>query len=1048
MAAPQTRKFIVLANLGLVLLTAPGHSQTLYAFGNPTSEEQMYIEYINRARANPTAEGVRLAATTDTEVTSNYTYFGVDLNMMKSEFAAIPGAPPLAPHASLTIAARGHSQWMLTTGSQAHNETDPDNTPWDRFTAAGYEFSNLNAGENINAYAKSVWHGHAGLEVDWGYSLGGMQDPRGHRDTIHNPDLREIGVGVVMGTNSTVNPAAGPQLVTQDFGTRYSSPNLGTGVAYYDLNANNFYDIGEGISGLTVNMNGTTTYCTTAAGGGWVVPAPSTSAATRTMTFSGLNVNQTASIVFPLNKNAKADLNLTYSPPAITSASITAAGSPHNLTFTTVGGATGYVWKRSSVSIAPAENCENVANFTSSTTGTYSVVNTSVKQQGSSSFHLANFTGSSQSFQLSGVYYGVANPSVSFQSLLGYSSTSESYKVQIKEEGASTWQDVYSQTGYGGWGEAGFTLKTSALTGMGGKTFRIRFLLNFPSGGYGYAGENSTGWFIDAITFSGVSSLSNTVSQTLSGSSGSFTPAAGNYLMTVAPVISGREFPASAQTLTATAAVITTPVITTQPASVTIGTGATTTFNVAASGGSLSYQWFAGNSGVTSNPVSGATSSSFTTPALPSTTSYWVRVSNSAGTVNSNTATATVITPPAINTHPVSVTINSGAIATFTVAASGTSPAHQWYAGNSGDTSNPVSGATSNNLTTPVLTTTTSYWVRVSNAAAAANSNTATATVIIPPAIITHPASVTINGGTTTTFTVAASGTSPVYQWYAGNSGNTSSPISGATGSSFTTPTLSATTSYWVRVSNPAGTAESNTATATVITLPVIVCQPVSTTVRKSTETTTLCVIATGSGLTYQWYNGTSGTTSSKITGATANTYTTPTQTGSKTYWVRVTNTAGFVNSITSTVGVSTSTVTRSFAKWAAELETANSLAAGTLSSAAGDADKDGRSNLIEYAFGSQPLVGNDPAPRMPVFQSNATHHLLSYQKNTAITDITLNPQASSTLGSWNAPGESGAPAGFEDVLISTAGTIQTREARIPKSTTGNRFMRVKVSQQ
>ncbi len=33
---------------------------TLYDSGDPTPEEQLLLEYINRARANPTAEGARL----------------------------------------------------------------------------------------------------------------------------------------------------------------------------------------------------------------------------------------------------------------------------------------------------------------------------------------------------------------------------------------------------------------------------------------------------------------------------------------------------------------------------------------------------------------------------------------------------------------------------------------------------------------------------------------------------------------------------------------------------------------------------------------------------------------------------------------------------------------------------------------------------------------------------------------------------------------------------------------------------------------------------
>lgn len=49
----------------------------LYSIGSPTKEEQLYLELINRARANPAAEGIRLAGTTEADVLSSYTYFGV-----------------------------------------------------------------------------------------------------------------------------------------------------------------------------------------------------------------------------------------------------------------------------------------------------------------------------------------------------------------------------------------------------------------------------------------------------------------------------------------------------------------------------------------------------------------------------------------------------------------------------------------------------------------------------------------------------------------------------------------------------------------------------------------------------------------------------------------------------------------------------------------------------------------------------------------------------------------------------------------------------------
>jgi PKD repeat protein len=81
---------------------------------------------------------------------------------------------------------------------------------------------------------------------------------------------------------------------------------------------------------------------------------------------------------------------------------------------------------------------------------------------------------------------------------------------------------------------------------------------------------------------------------------------------------------------------------------------------------------------------------------------------------------------------------------------------------------------------------------------------------------------VTIPVDTATTLSVTATGTPTLsYQWYRGASGDVSTPV-GSNGPTFTTPTLTATAAYWVRVSNGCGSADSSTATVTVIQRPVI----------------------------------------------------------------------------------------------------------------------------------------------------------------------------------------------------------------------------------
>jgi hypothetical protein len=82
-------------------------------------------------------------------------------------------------------------------------------------------------------------------------------------------------------------------------------------------------------------------------------------------------------------------------------------------------------------------------------------------------------------------------------------------------------------------------------------------------------------------------------------------------------------------------------------------------------------------------------------------------------------------TAAAIEVHP-SSTSATGPV-TLSVIAGGTPPhSYQWYAGRSGETANPLEGATAANLTiTPANAV--SYWVRVTNACGSADSAAATA---------------------------------------------------------------------------------------------------------------------------------------------------------------------------------------------------------------------------------------------------------------------------------------------------------------------------------
>lgn len=272
-------------------------------------------------------------------------------------------------------------------------------------------------------------------------------------------------------------------------------------------------------------------------------------------------------------------------------------------------------------------------------------------------------------------------------------------------------------------------------------------------------------------------------------------------------------------TITPKASAPVAPTITSQPASETVTAGQTATFAVAATGTSpMTYQWSKNGA-----PIGGATSSSYTTPAETTgdnQAQFTVMVTNSAGSTASNAAVLIVnaaAVPPTITTQPSSQTVNAGQTATFNVAATGTSPmTYQWSKNGAA-----IGAATSSTYTTPAETTSDSkaqFTVVVTNAAGSAKSNPATLTVnavAVAPTISTQPASQTVIAGTTATFSVVATGTSPMtYQW-----SKNGAVIGGATASSYTTSAETTSDSgakFAVTVSNGAGGAASNAATLTV----------------------------------------------------------------------------------------------------------------------------------------------------------------------------------------------------------------------------------------
>lgn len=361
---------------------------------------------------------------------------------------------------------------------------------------------------------------------------------------------------------------------------------------------------------------------------------------------------------------------------------------------------------------------------------------------------------------------------------------------------------------------------------------------------------------------------------------------------------------------TAHVSVCMTPVITTQPGSTNVFSGQSATLTVAATEQTsepLHYQWFIAGGG----PV-GIDLPSFTTPAITQTTQYYVRVMAGVCSVDSNTATVGVCTLPAVINTGTTQNVAIGQNVTLTcITSPATGNTYAWYAGPAGDVahSTQLSYNSSNTYSfTASASSGGTYWATVSRADDGCVSRTDAYTVnVCIPTITTHPAASTmINSGQSATLTVAANTSGLTYQWYIGTTGTTTSPIANATAASYTASPATST-NYWVKVTGACGqSVNSNTAAVTICQPAAITTQPAALSNIVRGQTATLSVAATGSNLTYQWYQGTSGTTTTPLA-TTSSMNVNPLNPAD--YWVKVTSSCGAVNSNTAHVAVCTTPV-------------------------------------------------------------------------------------------------------------------------------------------
>jgi gliding motility-associated-like protein len=154
-----------------------------------------------------------------------------------------------------------------------------------------------------------------------------------------------------------------------------------------------------------------------------------------------------------------------------------------------------------------------------------------------------------------------------------------------------------------------------------------------------------------------------------------------------------------------------------------------------------------------------------------------------------------------------SITACSGTSAALPVTNTINGVTYRWYA-STGNT--PIfTGPTFN---TPVLTATTTYYVEAVSGTAVSSRTAVTVTIDPAPdlaTVITNNAVISAGQSTTLQATADAGNT---IQWFAAATGGSAL----ATGTSFTTPVLNATTTYYVQTSNAAGCISATRAPVTV----------------------------------------------------------------------------------------------------------------------------------------------------------------------------------------------------------------------------------------
>ena len=341
-----------------------------------------------------------------------------------------------------------------------------------------------------------------------------------------------------------------------------------------------------------------------------------------------------------------------------------------------------------------------------------------------------------------------------------------------------------------------------------------------------------------------------------------------------------------------------------QPLGASICPGSTHAMNVTVVDGiNVSYQWQRSTTGTGGwSNITGATTPSFTTPALNSTMFYRVRINDNGIGCADPTSNVAAVYVPYIRTQPAGAVICDGGTHTMSLAMEnngGLAYSYQWQqSSTSGGAWSDISGATSASYTTTNLTTGNYYYQCVitptTPGCSPLTSSEVQVAVVPDPQITAESGDVSICEGGAVTHSVSVSGgtaSSYSYQWQRSSVDCSSgfSNIAGATSANYTTPQLNTAGSYYYRcvITQPESGCQfiSSCKTITVVEDPQVDTQPVGTTICSGSTHSMNVVASGGTGIfSYQWQDSIPGGNWTDISGAVADAYTTAALT-TKTYF-------------------------------------------------------------------------------------------------------------------------------------------------------------------